>query len=193
MNEAARDALLLLAALLTLLAVACSFVRALRRDGGRHYRLGSGSEFDAFTARYGSWFFGAGVALAVADHALGNPVFPGAVRDLGAALFLACCALLVWTDRCLAHHFDHYRAEAPHLMTTGPYARLRHPRYACWIGLLGSLALGLGSGLGLLATLAFVPLVVRRVHLEERFLLERYGDRYAAYAQHSSRLLPGLW
>ena len=193
MNDGLRDGLLGIAALLTLREVTRSFVHSLRRDGGRHYRLGSGSAFDAFTARYGSWLFATAIALAVVDHVLEEPAFPSALRDLGSASFLACCGLLVWTDRCLAEHFDHYCEGAPHLLTTGPYAWLRHPRYACWIGLLVTLALALGSALGLLAALAFVPLVVRRVRLEERFLFDLYGDRYAHYARHSHRLLPGLW
>ena len=78
-------------------------------------------------------------------------------------------------------------------MTTGPYARLRHPRYACWILLLAGWTLALGSALGLLAVAAFVFPVIRRIRLEERFLFEVYGERYARYAQRSARLLPGVW
>ena len=193
MTAPLRDALLLSAAVLTLAAIADSFARSLRRDGGRHYELGSGSVFDAFTARYGSCFFGAVAALAIADHLLRRPAFPGGLQDMATAFFLAFCALLMWTDRRLANHFDHYHADTPALMTVGPYAWLRHPRYACWIGLLVTLTVALGSAVGLLAALAFVPLVVRRVRLEERFLLDLYGNRYADYALQTDRLVPGLW
>jgi len=193
MSELLRDSLLALASLFTLYAVTRTFLRALRRDGCRHYHLGSGSEFDSFTARYGSWLFAGVVVLSIADHALGEPAFPPIARDLASIGFLACCGLLVWTDRHLADHFDHYRPEDPQLMTAGPYARLRHPRYTSWLGLLVTGPLALGSALGLLAGLAFVPLVVRRVRLEERFLARLYGDRYAAFARQRSRLVPGLW
>ena len=193
MSDALRNTLLGVSALLTLHQVSKSFAQSLRRNSGQHYRLGSGSEFDAFTARYGGWLFGAGVVLALADHSRATPAFPGPLRDLATAGFLASCCLLVWTDRCLAHHFDHYREEDPALMTTGPYARLRHPRYACWILLLAGWTLALGSALGLLAVAAFVFPVIRRIRLEERFLFEVYGERYARYAQRSARLLPGVW
>ena len=193
MTAPIRDALLLCAGLLTLAAVARSFARSLRRDGGRHFGLGSGSVFDAFTTRYGSWLFGAVVALAISDHLLRSPAFPADLQDIASALFLAFCSLLMWTDRRLANHFDHYHADTPALMTVGPYAWLRHPRYACWIGLLVTLTVALCSAVGLLDALAFVPLVVRRVRLEERFLLALYGNRYADYALQTDRLVPGLW
>jgi len=192
-SEFTRDLVLISASLLTLAAVARSFARSLRRDSRQHYGLGSGSVFDAFTARYGSWFFGLVVVLAFADHLLRKSDFNTEVQDAAGALFLVFCALLIWTDRRLANHFDHYQVEAPALMTVGPYAWLRHPRYACWIGLLVTLTVALGSGLGFLAALAFLPLVIRRVRLEERFLLDLYGDRYTDYTLQTDRLIPGLW
>lgn len=80
-----------------------------------------------------------------------------------------------------------------HVVTTGPYAWVRHPGYAGgffgWTGL----TLGLGSWLALLPLLPMYALMVRRILIEDRFLhenLEGYRD-YAARVRY--RLWPGVW
>jgi protein-S-isoprenylcysteine O-methyltransferase Ste14 len=79
------------------------------------------------------------------------------------------------------------------LITTGPYARIRHPGYAG--SLLTILATGpaLGSWWALLPAIATAALMFRRLLAEDRFLhkhLEGYPT-YAARVRH--RLIPGVW
>lgn len=193
MSPSLRAAVLLVATLVTLAGVYRTFVRALRRNEGENYELGSGRVFDAFTTDTGTWFFAAVVLVAIVDGLWGSSRFEAGLRDVAVAVFLAFCAALLWTDSMLKAHFDSYREGEPALMTTGPYAVVRHPRYSCWIGLLGSFSAALGSGLGLIATGLFALVVIRRVVLEERFLLELYRDRYRRYAKSTYRLLPWLW
>jgi protein-S-isoprenylcysteine O-methyltransferase Ste14 len=79
------------------------------------------------------------------------------------------------------------------LVTSGPYARIRHPGYAG--SLLTILASGpaLGSWWALLPACAIVALLLRRVRLEDRFLHDHL-DGYSAYAHRVRyRLVPGLW
>lgn len=79
------------------------------------------------------------------------------------------------------------------LITTGPYAMIRHPGYAG--SLLTILATGpaLGSWWALLPAGATAALMFRRLLIEDRFLhnnLEGY-PAYAARVRH--RLIPGVW
>ena len=79
------------------------------------------------------------------------------------------------------------------LVTTGIYAKIRHPSY------LGLILMGLGwalafrSVLGLvLGVLIIVPLVAR-MNSEERLLGEQFGAEYAAYKARTYRLIPGVY
>jgi len=80
-----------------------------------------------------------------------------------------------------------------HLITSGPYAWVRHPGYAG--SLLAIVASGpaLGSWWALLPAGVIVVLLLRRVVIEDRFLHEHL-DGYPAYAARVRyRLVPGLW
>src|SRR5262245_47551226 len=115
-----------------------------------------------------------------------------ALQTLGLALAVAGSAGLIWTDRWLARHFASEVAAAS-LMTRGPYAVVRHPRY------LSMLLLGLGSPLVFASILGWplwylmVVVVLRRIEREEPHLRELFGAAYDAYARRTARLVPGLY
>jgi protein-S-isoprenylcysteine O-methyltransferase Ste14 len=81
-----------------------------------------------------------------------------------------------------------------HVITTGPYAFVRHPGYC------GAIILILGSGVALgswlaaaLMILLSIPLLLRRAIREDRLLLAELAG-YPEYAQRVRwRLLPGIW
>lgn len=103
----------------------------------------------------------------------------------GLALALPGEALRLWASG----HIDKTRS----LATGGPYAHTRNPLY------LGSLLLALGvsvaaaSPWAVLALaiyfLAFYPSVMRE---EATFLLRRFPEEYAAWAQHVPAFMPRL-
>jgi protein-S-isoprenylcysteine O-methyltransferase Ste14 len=77
------------------------------------------------------------------------------------------------------------------LVTTGIYARIRHPIYAGMF--LWAIAQPLliwnwlaGPAFGLV----FLPLYVTRMPREEQMMLEHFGDEYRQYMLTSGRLLP---
>jgi protein-S-isoprenylcysteine O-methyltransferase Ste14 len=79
------------------------------------------------------------------------------------------------------------------VITTGLYARIRHPMYSGVLIMCVGVPLALGSWLGL-ALLAFIiPVLIWRILDEER-LLDRDLPGYREYAEHVPyRLVPHLW
>jgi protein-S-isoprenylcysteine O-methyltransferase Ste14 len=79
------------------------------------------------------------------------------------------------------------------VVTTGPYAYVRHPMYAGALGLVLGAPLLLGSWWGLAGAALLILVVALRAVLEERALhaeLDGYAD-YAARVRY--RLVPHLW
>jgi len=79
------------------------------------------------------------------------------------------------------------------VISTGPYAIVRHPMYAAALVLMLGIPLALGSWWGLLAFVPGIPALVWRILDEER-LLKRDLPGYAEYTQRAHyRLIPGLF
>ena len=79
--------------------------------------------------------------------------------------------------------------EDPTLITTGPYALVRHPLYGgLLLAMLGS-AIG-QSSLWLLPLIVYGSYFVRGARREEKLLIERYPERYPAYMKRTKMLLP---
>jgi protein-S-isoprenylcysteine O-methyltransferase Ste14 len=79
------------------------------------------------------------------------------------------------------------------IITTGPYALVRHPLYASALIYLLATPLALGSYWGLIPALALVPLVIWRL-LDEEEMLRRELEGYSEYKQRVPyRLVPRIW
>jgi protein-S-isoprenylcysteine O-methyltransferase Ste14 len=79
------------------------------------------------------------------------------------------------------------------VISTGLYARVRHPMYMGGIVLLVGMALALGSWSGLVVFLLFMPALIWRIFDEERFLAKNLPG-YSQYQQEVKyRLLPFIW
>jgi protein-S-isoprenylcysteine O-methyltransferase Ste14 len=85
------------------------------------------------------------------------------------------------------------RQRSHHVVATGPYAVVRHPMYARMCIMVPSIALLLGSWLGLAGALIIIAGGAVRAVKEEREL-ENGLDGYRQYmAQVRYRLLPFIW
>ncbi len=84
------------------------------------------------------------------------------------------------------------RKENPDIVTTGPYAQVRHPIYA------GFLLVILGSAIGqsliwlvmLIVVGAYFTFAARR---EEILMLEQFPEQYRAYMKRTKMLVPFIW
>lgn len=91
-------------------------------------------------------------------------------------------------------HRDSLTVHSDHeLVDTGPYDRIRHPLYTATIGVF----VGFGAVLGNWISLALAALptaaLVHRIAVEERMLVETFGDEYVRYCARTHRLLPWIW
>jgi len=79
------------------------------------------------------------------------------------------------------------------VVSTGPYAIIRHPGYSGMIVLYLAMPLGLGSLYGLIPALLLAAAFVFRTHFEDE-MLQKELKGYKEYAKKTRyKLLPGVW
>ncbi len=79
------------------------------------------------------------------------------------------------------------------VITTGPYAIVRHPMYTAVLIMFGMTPLCLGSYWALIPYSLTIPLLVYRIRDEEKLLCEEL-EGYKEYMEKTKyRILPGIW
>ena len=79
------------------------------------------------------------------------------------------------------------------VISTGPYALVRHPMYTTALVMMLGIPIALGSLWGLLAFAAMMPVLIWRIFDEEKFLAAELPG-YSAYEERVRyRLIPGIW
>lgn len=118
------------------------------------------------------------------------------VQILGLALFVLSLAISFWVmqENTFAAPVVKIQAERGHqVISTGPYAFVRHPMYSGVIFFFLGVALLLGSWWGAAITPIFIGLFAIRAVIEEKTLiagLQGYRD-YTEQVRY--RLVPGIW
>jgi len=113
---------------------------------------------------------------------------------LGAATTAAGLLFSVWARVHLGNNWSQAVAlKRDHqLITSGPYALVRHPIYTGLLtGFLGT-AIARGQWRGLLAVVIVAAMLCRKLMLEETWMQERFGDSYTAYRRRVARIVPYL-
>jgi protein-S-isoprenylcysteine O-methyltransferase Ste14 len=83
--------------------------------------------------------------------------------------------------------------EQHQLVRGGPYAKLRHPIYTGILLALIGTAIVRGEWRGVLAVLIAFAALWRKLRLEERWMIETFGDEYRRYREHTAALIPFLF
>jgi protein-S-isoprenylcysteine O-methyltransferase Ste14 len=114
----------------------------------------------------------------------------GAASTIGAVLAVAGAAFAVWASRTLGRSFTPFpKPLQAGLVTSGPFAIVRHPVYTGGIALFCGYSL-YASVPALALTVVLAALWVGKLGVEERLLANAYDD-YPAYREHVRwRLLP---
>lgn len=115
-------------------------------------------------------------------------------RWMGVGLLLLSALLLFRVHRALGKNYDTpgFIKKNQTLITSGPYRWVRHPMYVAF--LLSGLATFLISSnwfVGLIF-LIYCSTAIAMVGVEERTLLEKFGDEYLAYMKRTGRFWPRL-
>ena len=107
---------------------------------------------------------------------------------------LLAVMLMVWARITFGRRSFHFEATTTQgeLVTTGPYAFLRHPIYASllcfiWAGVLSHL-----STTSFCAAVIFSAGIAVRIYSEEHFLSLRYPN-YPDYAKRTKRIIPYIY
>jgi protein-S-isoprenylcysteine O-methyltransferase Ste14 len=79
------------------------------------------------------------------------------------------------------------------VISSGPYALMRHPMYAAALVMLLGIPLALGSWWGVLIVIALVPALVWRLIDEERFMARNLPDYVEYQSTVRYRLMPLIW
>lgn len=125
------------------------------------------------------------------DHLRAVPLW---LELLAQALFLGGYLIVVWTLNVNRFAARTIRVEpGQQVISTGPYALVRHPMYSGSVVMLMSIPLVLGSFIGLFAFALLIPIYVFRLLNEEKVLRQELPG-YPEYCQRTRfRLVPFLW
>lgn len=116
--------------------------------------------------------------------------------DFSATHTLALLLLLGWVMRentFLSQVVKIDKDRGHKVVTTGPYAVVRHPMYIVVIILLFAVPVALGSRFALILAAFLTLLLIIRTNFEDRTLHEELKG-YPEYAKQTRyRLIPGIW
>ena len=146
--------------------------------------------------------YGGGIATVVAFFLSWVPAFrlpaswQRAVFVIGIATLIAGSLLRRHCWRQLGSSFTgDVRAEpGQRIVTTGAYAKLRHPAYSAGILMNAGIGIALGSWGSLsLLVLASFAIYAYRIAVEERALLAAVGEPYREFTRTRWRLIPYVY
>lgn len=124
-----------------------------------------------------------------------NYKMPAGIGWLGALLMAGSIILLIVAHRHLGRNWSpsvDLRQEHK-LVTQGIYAHLRHPIYASvWLWCLAQALLVHNWLGGLAGIILFLPVYLTRLPVEERMMLDAFGEQYRDYMRRVGGIFPRL-
>ncbi|MEZ4337939.1 MAG: isoprenylcysteine carboxylmethyltransferase family protein [Sandaracinaceae bacterium] len=128
---------------------------------------------------------------------LGEPAFGAVGLGIGAVLMVVGDVPIAWAMATNPHIEKTVRIQKDRghvVISSGPYAIVRHPMYVGLILQYAGVPLYFGSWWGAVAAAVAIGALVVRTALEDRTLRAELPG-YADYAEHQTRhrLLPGVW
>jgi protein-S-isoprenylcysteine O-methyltransferase Ste14 len=113
---------------------------------------------------------------------------------LGAAITVAGLLFAVWAREHLGRNWSRSVTikQGHELITTGPYAVVRHPIYTGTLaGFLG-MAIAVSQVRGFLAFALIFLVLWLKLRMEEQWMRSQFGETYATYARQTAALVPYL-
>jgi protein-S-isoprenylcysteine O-methyltransferase Ste14 len=120
---------------------------------------------------------------------------PAWLRWVGVGVAAGGFGLLQWAQQSLGQNWSDTPRffSGQNMVASGPYQQVRHPIYSAFLLILGSLLLitanWLVGGLWILITSLDIA---SRMQVEERMMLNQFGEAYRFYMKRTGRLLPRI-
>jgi protein-S-isoprenylcysteine O-methyltransferase Ste14 len=117
---------------------------------------------------------------------------PAKLRWVGFGLGLVSLGFWTWTQVALGKEWSPQLQlrEEHHLVTTGPYAHIRHPLYTGMMGYGASLALVTANWVFVALAAFMIAGSVARAPREEQMMTQEFGEEYIAYIQKTGKFFP---
>ena len=119
----------------------------------------------------------------------------GFVNSLGLALFVGGTILRQVGKRTLGKYYSYglRTLQDQKLVQHGVYKHVRHPITLAALIYTPAIPLVLSSLYGFLVMLGIVPLFLYRIGIEEKMLIEQFGDEYLQYMKRTKKLIPLIY
>jgi protein-S-isoprenylcysteine O-methyltransferase Ste14 len=125
--------------------------------------------------------------------ALSIPI-PTVVRVAGFLISLISLGFWFWVQLALSEEWSPQLQlrEDHRLVTTGPFARIRHPMYSAMVFWGIGLALLTANWVFIIMAGLVSTVFILRVPKEEQMMIEKFGEEYRAYMRKTGRFLPKI-
>jgi protein-S-isoprenylcysteine O-methyltransferase len=135
-----------------------------------------------------------GGAVKVTAVAMLWPYHP-AVGVACAILAISALTILLWARVTLGRNWSGriVLKEGHELVTSGPYAYVRHPIYSGFILLIFATALQFASLASFVGFLIFLAIFLWRTYREDALMSKTFPAEYPAYKARTKRLIPWVW
>lgn len=136
----------------------------------------------------GDWYAGSWLAERFVPKAVW-------IKGAGLALAIAGIALACWSRYLLGSNWSSVVKikENHELIERGPYRYIRHPIYTGLLLAFIGTALKVGDWRGVIAVAIVLVSFLRKLRIEERWLGEQFGEKYAGYMRRTKALLPAIF
>jgi len=139
---------------------------------------------------------GFGLVFSVRHRWASQPSIQVALAALSVLLDAVAVAFVLAALRALGKQWSLSARvlEQHELITTGPYAVVRHPIYSGFLALLLATGVAMSSPYATASALTFYVIgTVLRTRSEERLLRSTFGSEYEQYAKRVPALIPYRW
>jgi len=118
-----------------------------------------------------------------------------ALNVVGLVLFLMGCSLRIVGRKTLGKYYSYGLRTLPDqkLIVVGVYKHIRHPINLATIIYSLGIPLIFSSLYGFYIMLGLIPLILYRIRIEERMLIQKFGNKYLEYMKKTKRLIPFVY
>ena len=117
----------------------------------------------------------------------------GPLSVLGLILFLIGQIIRRMGKKALGKQYSYGLKPPEILVKRGLYKRVRHPIYLAMLLYTAGIPLFFSSLYGFLVTLGFIPFTLYRIRIEEKMLIDTFGDEYREYTKKTRKIIPFVY